>query len=295
MMISCDEARDLAAGYVLDALEPEEAEAVRAHLATCAEPHPEFATLGSVVPALLELDPSELVEPPAALRDRIMAAAAADSRGQAAAAADSRAQPPSGGIETTPAPRRSVEPIPVGRAADRTRSSVRPRLSGTASRWDWGLRIAAVLAIVAVGAWGLNLQGQLDRAHAFDRAIAAVVQAAGQPGAKTAILNAQRGFDSTGIAAVQPDGSVLIAMVDLPATSGGQVYTAWVIVGSNAPVPVGDFPVGSGGPQALTTRPATTPAGATIALTLEPNPGNNAPKGPIVSAGVAAAPPGAAG
>src|SRR4051794_26541701 len=86
--ITCDEARDLAAGFVLDGLEPAEDASVRAHLATCREPHPEFAALGSVVPALLELGPSELVEPPPALRDRIMAAAAADlaARGAPAAA-----------------------------------------------------------------------------------------------------------------------------------------------------------------------------------------------------------------
>src|SRR2546426_6254758 len=76
--MTCDQARDLAAGYVLGALDPSEDAAVRAHLATCDQPHPEFAQLGGVVPAFLELDESELVEPPADLRDRIMAAAAAD-------------------------------------------------------------------------------------------------------------------------------------------------------------------------------------------------------------------------
>jgi anti-sigma-K factor RskA len=273
--ISCDEAEDLAGGYVLDALEPAEHAAVEAHLATCQEPHPEFASLGGVVPALLELDPSELVEPTPALGERIMAAAAADLAARPTRADTGR------------------EPIPFPSAGTQRSSAASARRQPGMA--DWILRIAAVLAIVAVGAWGLNLQGQLDRAHAFDRALAAVVHAAGQPGAKTVVLNAQKGYESNGIAAVQPDGSVVIAMLDLPATTGGQVYTAWVIVGSNAPVAVGDFAIGSAGPEALTTKPATTPAGATIALTLEPNAGNTAPQGPIVSAGVAAAPPGGAG
>ncbi len=276
-----DEARDLAGGYVLGALDRAEEAAVRAHLETCDQPHPEFAALGGVVPALLELDPSELVEPPASLRDRIMAAAAADARVEGAV----RAAP----ATTEPAGREPERLVAFPRATDRTAPA--PRRIAAASRFDWAFRIAAVIAIVAAGAWGLTVQGQLDRAHAYDQAIAAVVQAAGQPGAKTVVLSPGKGFQTSGIAAVQADGSVVLAMRDLQPTSGAQVYTAWVIVGSNAPVPVGDFPQPSGGNAAMTTKPATTPAGATIALTLEPNAGNTAPKGQIVSAGVAAAPP----
>jgi anti-sigma-K factor RskA len=268
--MTCERARDLAAAYVLGALDRADEAAVRAHLETCDQPHPEFPALGGVVPALLELDPSELVEPPASLRDRIMAAAAADGR----------AEP------TTP-PSERVVPFPP--LTDGTTPP--PRRIAAASRFDWALRIAAVIAIVAAGAWGVTVQGQLDRARAYDQAIAAVVQAAGQPGAKTVVLSPQKGFQASGIAAVQANGSVVLAMRDLQPTSGGQVYTAWVIVGSNAPVSVGDFPQPSGGNAAMTTKAAATPAGATIALTLEPNAGNTAPKGEIVSAGVAAAPP----
>jgi hypothetical protein len=270
-----DEAIDLAAGYVLGALEPHEEAAVREHLATCDQPHPQLEELGSVLPALLELDESQLVEPPAALRDRVMAAAAADR-----AARTSR-----------PEARPGAEPIPFpsgeGRAA---RAGRRTR----ASRLDWAIRIAAVVAIVALGAWGLNLQRQLGDAQAFDQAVASVVQAASQPGAKTVVLAPAQGQQGSGIAAVNPDGSVVLAMHDLPATSGGDVYTAWVIVGSQ-PTSLGDFDVGSNGTTGFTSGPATTPAGATIAVTREPNAGNTAPKGPIVSAGVATTPPGATG
>ncbi|HSS36485.1 MAG TPA: zf-HC2 domain-containing protein, partial [Patescibacteria group bacterium] len=61
--LTCDEARDLAAGFVLGALAPDEMVAVREHLATCAEAHPEFEELGGVVPYLA--DSLEPVEPPA--------------------------------------------------------------------------------------------------------------------------------------------------------------------------------------------------------------------------------------
>ena len=55
--LSCEEVRDLAAGFVLDALEPDEMDAVRAHLAECADPHPEIAELASGIPALWETIP----------------------------------------------------------------------------------------------------------------------------------------------------------------------------------------------------------------------------------------------
>jgi len=265
-----DEPVDLAAAYVLGALERPDEAAVRAHLETCGLPHPEFEELGGVVPALLELDESQLVEPPAGLRDRIMAAAAADLAARQPAA------------ERT---------IPFPSTAERTLRTER-RAATRASRFDWALRIAAVVAIAALGAWGLNLQSQLAQAQAFDRAVTAVVQAGAQPGAKTVVLAAAPGKQGAGIGVVAADGSVTLALRDLPATSGNQVYTAWVIVGET-PTAVGDFSVDATGIRGLTTKPATTPAGATIAVTLEPNPGNTAPKGEVIAAGVAAAPPGA--
>ena len=73
-----EEAVELAAPFVLNALEPDEEEAVREHLRACPLPHEEFAELGSVVPALAET--VEPVEPPAALKGRILAAAADDLR-----------------------------------------------------------------------------------------------------------------------------------------------------------------------------------------------------------------------
>ena len=278
--MTCEQARDLAAGYVLGALERAEEEAVRDHLATCDQLHPEFETLGGVVPALVEAEGLEMVEPPAGLRERIMAAAAADL-----AERTSRA-----GADVRPAP------VAFPSAAERTARSERTRAERTrASRFDWALRIAAVIAVVAVGAWGMGLRGQLDAAQRFDRAVAAVLDVAAKPGSQAVILAPAEGQRGAGIAAVAADGTTTLAMRDLPATSGGQVYTAWVIVGESAPVSVGDFSVDANGIASFTSRPAETPAGALIALTLEPNAGNTAPKGTIVSTGVAPGPPGAAG
>jgi hypothetical protein len=266
-----DQAIELAAGYVLRALDPADEAAVREHLATCEEPHPEYEELGGAVPALLVDVP--LVEPPAALRDRILDAARADLA--------ARPQP----LPTAPPSAPTVFPWTAGREIRGTTRT---------SRLDWALRIAAVIAVVALGAWGLGLQRQLDAARQFDQAVANVLDAAARPGAQAVVLSPAQGKQGEGIAAVAPDGTVTMAMRDLPATTGGQVYTTWVIVGTNAPIAVAEFTV-TDGIASVTTRPAQTPSGAVLAITLEPNAGNTAPKGPIVAAGTAPGTPGATG
>ena len=284
-------ARGLAAAYVLGALEPTEEAAVRAHLQTCAEPHDEFAELGGVVPYLVELPGLELVEPPASLRGRIMAAAAADlaERTATASPAPTAATPRLAEAPAAPAAPPSVV-APPGTTVPFTSATERTARRG-ASPLGWVARIAAVVAIVILGGWILVLQGQLSDARAYDRAVAAVIDAASKPGSQTVVLTPTKDSRGAGIAAVAPDGSVVMAMRDLPATAGTQVYEAWVIAaGSPAPVPVGSFTVGQAGTAAFTTTPVTTPPGSTIALSLEPGPGSTAPRGTIVATGVSALP-----
>jgi len=274
--MSHEQALDLAALYVLGALAPADEAAVRDHLATCGLAHTEFDELGGIVPALLE--DVELVEPPAALRDRIMDAARADLAARGGHPRAAATSPPADGLSEFPS------------AAERE-----TRRAARTGRLDWAIRIAAVIAIVAVGAWGIGLQRQLDTSQRFDRAVAAVLDAAAKPGAQAVILTPAEGKQGRGLAAVAADGTVTLAMRDLPATGGSQVYTAWVIVGKT-PTSLADFTVDSNGIASVTSHPAPTRAGAIIALTLEPNAGNSAPKGEIVSTGVTPGPPpGAAG
>jgi len=263
-----EQAVDLAAAYVLGALEAADMAAVREHLATCPESHVEFERLGGVVPYLLDTPDLELVEPPASLGDRIMAAAAADLATRGAGA--------------EPAPQRTIAfpsaPEREARAETRT------------GRLGWAMRIAAVVAIVILGGWNLLLQNQLTVAQRFDQAVSRVIRAAGQPGSQTVVLTPTENNQASGIAAIRPDGSVVLAMRNLPATKGAEVYETWVIVGSAAPVPVGDFHVDDYGIAATTTEPTHAPPGAIIAVSREPQPGSTSPVGPIVSTGVATAP-----
>lgn len=265
--LRCGEVEDLAAPFVLGALERADAEAVRAHLAGCPEPHPEFAELGSVASALLES--VEMVEPPAALKGRILGAAAADTQRAAIPAAVTDTQ---------------RERMP---AADTQRSPRGRSFANLYRRPVWaGVAMAAVVAAVALGAWNLALRGELD---AYRQGVAAVLDAAGRPGAELAVLAAPNGGSGpSGIAAIS-GGSVTLVMKDLVPTTGMQVYEAWAIAGNDAPVPIGDFKVSANGTASFTTAHAAIGEGVTVALTLEPGPNATTPTLPIIAVGAARA------
>jgi anti-sigma-K factor RskA len=274
--LRCDDVRELAASFVLGALDRDEADAVRAHLARCADPHVEMGELGSVLAALAEGVP--IVEPRSELKARILAAAAADL--EARDGATSEVGPTAGAGPAAGA----VAPTPFPAAADRERrASARSRLGA------WPLRIAAVLAIALLGGWNLLLQDQLGDAKTYEQNVAAVLDIAGQPGSLTAVLTGQGAHAPAGLAAVASDGSVRIAMRDLPETSGDHVYEAWVIGRDGVPRALGGFRVGPTGIAYFEGSGLPTQDGIVLALTLEPGPGATAPSSPPVSAGTAVA------
>ncbi|HYH93793.1 MAG TPA: hypothetical protein VD763_11575, partial [Candidatus Saccharimonadales bacterium] len=152
MDLTCEDVRDFAASYVLDALEPDEMDAVRAHLVGHSDAHPEIEQLASVLPVLHESVP--VMEPSAELKTRIMAAAAADLQARGS----------TGTITAAPTSEPSASdaaPTPFPSAAER---SSRAADRSTTSAGTWLLRIAAVLAIALLGGWNLLLQGQLNEA-----------------------------------------------------------------------------------------------------------------------------------
>jgi len=265
--LTCDEVRELAGAFVLGALDPIEAAAVRTHLAGGhADVHPEIAELGSVIPALHEVVP--VVEPPEGLKARIMADAGADLAARRAVPAAGTAPLAFPGAEAR-----------AERAARRSRTST----------GGWLLRIAAVLAIAVLGGWNLLLQNDLGAARRYEQNVAAVLATASQPGALTAVLTADGGTGS-GLAAVNRSGDVAIAMRDLAPTSGNAVYEAWVIGGDGVPVPLGGFTVDNSRTAFFESSGLPSAEGIVLALTLEPGPGATTPTMPIISKGVAAAP-----
>jgi hypothetical protein len=279
-VLTHDEAVDLAPLFVIGALGRAEEIAVREHLETCPEPHPEFAELGSVVPLLLE--DVELVEPPNGLKARILAAAAADleAHGEAVAAPEpatrSTAVPP-----VAPAP-----PTRLPEAGERARrDAARPQRTWLTRANDWAFRAAAVIALVALGVWNVLLQRDLSAEQGYRTAVTQVIEVAGQPGSSLAVIHGDGEGTARGLAAVDDSGQVVFAMRDLPPTQGQEVYTAWAIAGGD-PVNIGEFTASADGTGSLTTPPAVAAPGATLALTREPGRGATAPTLPIVASGV---------
>jgi hypothetical protein len=270
--IRCSELSDLAPAFVLGALAPAEMATVRAHLAACPEAHAEFEELGSVLPALLTS--VDQVEPSEALLGRILDAAGADRTDRTRVA--------------TPAtdPTRDIRSAPS--LWDRL------GLGSSRSRPAWAaLGIAAVLAVVVLGSLDLQLQASNEELAAYQRGVAAVIDAASRPGAQLAVLAASSpSSPAAGIAAVRPDGTVAIAMRGLAPTSGSQVYEAWLVAGNAAPVPIGGFQVGGSGSGTLLATDATPVPGEVVALTLEPGPGATSPTLPLIASGAAQVHPG---
>ena len=120
--------------------------------------------------------------------------------------------------------------------------------------------------------------------------MAAVLELATADGSRTAILRPDQPSGPSGIAAIAPDGRVAVAMRDLPATNGAEVYETWVIAGDSAPQPLGGFRVDSHGTGALVTGAQVAVQDVVVALTLEPAPGATSPTGPIVVSGTATSP-----
>jgi anti-sigma-K factor RskA len=283
MKYTHDDVIDLAAAFVLGALTPEEDAAVREHIATCDIGHPEIDELGGVAQTLALA--AEPVEPPASLKLRILERAAEMEQLPAEPSTSRPAGRPTAD-EAADQRRQAAAPIPFPTAAERA-ALVERRTSPP----TWLVRIAAVVAIVALAGYNVLLQQQLNSAHDYDSAVAAVIQTANQQGSQSAILKPAAPNGPEGIAAVSANGQLTIAMRNLTPTTGSEVYEAWAIVGKNAPMPIGSFQVGTAGTGVISGVKAPTEAGVAFAFTREPGPGATAPTLPILSVGVASAPP----
>ena len=285
--LTCDEVRDLAGSFVLGALDADAEAAVREHLASCPEAHDEIEELSGALPVLAASAP--VVEPPTALKARVLAAAQADLDERIAASVVTAATAPAATapaattaaaapIATAAGAANAAEPVPFPTQADSER-----RRRSTVS---WVLAIAAVVAIALLGVSNLLLRSQLDQSQAYQQSVQAVIDSASKPGSLTAVLTASGG-SGTGLAAIDSTGAVTMAMQDLAPTSGQQVYEAWAIGGDGVPVPIGSFQVGNGRTGTMSASGVTASNGTVLALTLEAGPGAKAPTLPIISKGVA--------
>lgn len=203
------------AAFVLGAADEDEMEAVRAHLGGCAECRQLAGRLQRAADALPLA--TEIVDPPARLKARILAVAATTAR--------------------TPA-----------RSPSRARILALPR-PRSLSGWSWprlpatlpmAAAAALVLAVLGLGAWNLHLVDQLDHQQVASVTLSGQGQLSG---AQATVVD----FRQQSVA--------LVTFSRLPAPPPGKVYELWLIPASGAPEAVTVFqPDGDGGKTVVVNR-----------------------------------------
>jgi len=267
--LTCEAVTELAGVYVLHALAADEAEAVRAHLDGCVRPHPEFAEVGGVVPALALL--FEPVDAPVDLKSRVMAAVAAPAR--SASAPTHVAFAPAPARTQAEADARVWEPPTGGRPQPRRMSAL-----------SWGMAAMAVMLIAVLGAWNVVLQSRAGEVEQRTQMIAQAIAASTDPDAEVAVLRGTGPAQgASGFAAFPAEGEGYIVLVDLPPAPAGQTYQAWYLVDGRASS-AGLLTVGSDGYAVLSGVDARQDA-QQIVLTIEPAGGVEAPSAAPVVAG----------
>jgi anti-sigma-K factor RskA len=257
-----DRFRDLAPLFALGALDGEDLAAFEAHLVGCAACRAEVSTFTEVAGRIGASVPR--VPPPAALRQRVLAAASAASA-------------PSAGR----APRRTVwwpaglaaaAALVLGLALLVTRTQLQRARERTA---ELERQVQQVELEVS------QLKLQLVQAQAVRDLIA-------RPGSRLTLLAGLQPAPQARARVVWDAASreALLFASGLQAPPAGQAYEVWVIGASNRPVPAGVFqPAPDGSAVFRLPRLEDTAQPRTFAVTIEPAAGSPSPTGPMVLAG----------
>jgi anti-sigma-K factor RskA len=188
----------LAAGYVLGALEPDDENAFQRHLEGCSTCEASVRELEAVVGKLAYS--ATPVEPPPSLRAAIRREVAATARPRSARATGAAAA-----RDVPRLHRRRWTTTVVGRLAV----------------------AASIIALLAMGFWNLSLRDQNDR---YQQRLAAFEQAGrllNDPAARTVRLSGSAGTATALVSSPQDKGYLIVE--DLPALRAGRVYEVWGI------------------------------------------------------------------
>lgn len=152
----------------------------------------------------------------------------------------------------------------------------------------WAVAIAAIVACIALGAWALALQGDLDDA---DDRIAALVQERDElRRAATATVyqlspTADGPAEASGMLFLTATGSGVLDAVNLPDPGEGGVYQLWFHPpGGGAPLPGVTFTLNEDG-LGFALVAADTGTFDTVSISREPEGGSQTPTGPMVLSG----------
>ena len=257
--MTCQEFEELSAAYALGAVTPEEQQAARAHIATCAKCTRLARQLRSVVD-MLPLSVTQ-VTPPAALRERVLAAVQREGR---------------------------VVPIERG-------TEIRARKK----KLGWSTRLLATAAIVlllltgAMTAWNVSLQQHATSLQQqntrLGRQVAALQSTKNTLQREVAQVYTMQGNGpaqaATGSLIYIPQKDItLLYVYGLPKLQGNHLYQGWLIR-NNKPTSIGTLTIQNG--IASLTYSGKLKGFDTAAVSLEPGPSASigTPAGPVIVTG----------
>ncbi len=258
--MTCEEFEELSAAYALDAVTPEESQAARAHIATCAKCTRLERQMRSIV-HLLPLSVTQ-VTPPAALRERVLEAVRQEGR-----------------------------IVPIKRGAQ-----IRERRKGP----GWGTRLLAVAAIVllmltgAMTAWNVSLQ--IHAASLQQQNMQLASQVAALKNTKNALQrevaqiyamqgNAQAQAATGSLVYIPQRDITVLYLQGLPKLQGKQLYQGWLIH-NKITTSVGILTIQNNGIASLTfSGKISGYEAAAISIEPGPLPSKNAPAGPVIALG----------
>jgi anti-sigma-K factor RskA len=278
MAMTCDRVRELAPGFVLGALEADEMIAVQDHLDGCSEAHPEVDEFGGVLPYIAQtLTP---VEPPAWLRESVIAAAKADSlaRKRVGKGSEHRMAEhvPMAATEAEPA----LEPSAVTRGnVISLRSKIWARRGRIAT---WTTRVAAAVLVFSLAGYAWTVQGELNKAHSTSGPGNFVI---GRDTQQALLTSTTVGSKARGAVFLQPTGHMALGVNHLEATAGDQAYVVWATPQNGAVYKIGWFTVDASGWAFLEYDNVPTSPSLWVFICIEPNGGVTKPTGPIVLSG----------
>ena len=237
----CDEFDEIAGAYALGALPADEMDGAASHLATCHK-HPEIVELAAVAASLAAGAPE--MDPPPALKSRLIAAVHADIAAEAS---------------------RSDESIKSARDGHRGGgliTAILSWLSGPRLGYTMSATLAVVVAALVV--WNLSID---------------TGSSAGTPTTVVTLSGAASGH----VAYYEADGVAIMDIEGLEPPSPGHVYQVWA-VSAGQPASLGTLEVSEGGVAQAAMTGVSFDGVDTIAVTVEQAPGADQPTTePIIS------------
>lgn len=312
--MEADRFRELCEEFLLSGLEGEELRAFRDELERRGDEGRQILRDTREVMGLVALS-APPVDPPAALRERLMAQVSAEAAaGRAGDGDESGAGAGATGAVGGESGAGRDEPAgPAQRSGDGTVGGVAggggdapaaPVASPADMPFPWvrrSLLAAAIITAVVLGVWNLNLQSELaDRTAALEEAQAELLAVdtlrqelaqlredlgtmVAPAGSVFSLAGTETRPDARARVFVDPEtGRALILAYELPILTAESIYQLWAIR-DGEPFSVGTFSVRDDGPARLELDSLDPVAGADLlAVTIEPAPGQPVPTGEMV-------------